>query len=43
MEIVLHATNFELEGEIIGNDLFVSQWEGRIQGEWYVKPRSLQW
>ncbi|GLJ42833.1 hypothetical protein SUGI_0887950 [Cryptomeria japonica] len=32
METVLHATTSELESDIVGADLSVSQWEGKIQG-----------
>ncbi|KAH9293253.1 hypothetical protein KI387_041543 [Taxus chinensis] len=31
------------ENLVLETDFSISQWRGRIQGEWYVKPRSLHW
>lgn len=43
IEIMLHAITSKLESDIVETDLSISQWEGRIQDKWYIKPWSLHW
>eukprot|EP01018_Ginkgo_biloba_P019334 Gb_33835 [translate_table: standard] len=42
--IPILATMFAEQGSLLFEfNLSIAKWEGRIQGEWYIKPRSLHW
>eukprot|EP01018_Ginkgo_biloba_P021597 Gb_09563 [translate_table: standard] len=42
--VTILATMFVEQGSLLfESNLSILEWEGRIQGEWYVKPRSLHW
>eukprot|EP01018_Ginkgo_biloba_P028564 Gb_41123 [translate_table: standard] len=42
--VAILATMFDEQGSLLlESNLSISEWEGRIQGEWYIKPRSLHW
>eukprot|EP01018_Ginkgo_biloba_P040998 Gb_05152 [translate_table: standard] len=42
--VAILATMFaEQRSLLLESNLSMSKWEGRIQGEWYIKPLSLHW
>eukprot|EP01018_Ginkgo_biloba_P019888 Gb_33698 [translate_table: standard] len=42
--VAILATMFVEQGSLLSeSNLSMPEWEGRIQGEWYIKPCSLHW